>query len=276
MNKKQGLQHTFDTVAKGYDHPALSFFPETAKRMMEYLAVTDLPSAQLLDVCTGTGVVVLEAAKQNPDANITGIDLSSGMLAEAQLKVDQQNRNNISLLQMDLDHLTFSDSSFDMATCSFGLFFLDDMEQGLRNIVSKVKPSGKVAISTFSEGSFEPMSALFLKRYEAFGYETPPLSWKQMTTDEQLRDLFASVGVTALEIHREPLGFHMTSAEDWWDVVWNAGYRGLLNQMSDTELARFKEQHLQEVQQLCEQGDTWLDTGVVIAIGQLGLLNPKS
>lgn len=269
MNKKEGLQHTFDTVAEGYDHPALSFFPETAKRMMEYLAVTDFPNMQLLDICTGTGVVVLEAAKQNPKGKITGIDLSSGMLAEAQSKVDQQKLSNISLLQMDLDHLTFSDSSFDIATCSFGLFFLDDMQQALKNIVSKVKPSGKVAISTFSEGAFEPMSTLFLEQYEALGYEVPPLSWKQITTDEQLRNLFESVGVTVVEIHREPLGFHMNSAEDWWDVVWNAGYRGLLNQMDEAELASFKKQHLKEVRQLCEQGDTWLDTGVAIVIGHI-------
>jgi ubiquinone/menaquinone biosynthesis C-methylase UbiE len=269
MDKKQALQHTFDTVAKGYDHPALSFFPETAKRMVQYLLPAQPNSIQLLDVCTGTGVVASEAARINPNAQVTGIDLSQGMLAQAQSKADQQNLNNISFMQMDLDQLDFPDHHFDSATCSFGLFFLDDMQQGLRNIAAKVKPKGKLAISTFSEGSFEPMSILFLERYEAFGYEAPPLSWKQMTTDNQLTELFTDAGITSVDIHREPLGFHMTSANDWWNVVWNAGYRGLLNQMSEGELVNFKEQHLQEVQQLIDAGNTWLDTGVVIATGEL-------
>lgn len=267
MDMKQGIQQTFDTVAKSYDHPALAFFPETAKRMVGYLAPE--ASTQMLDVCTGTGVVALEAGTQSADARITGIDLSTGMLAEAQAKALARGLENTTFMQMDLDHLTFPDAHFDAATCSFGLFFLEDMEQGLKNIVSKVKSTGKVAISTFSEGAFEPMSSLFLKQYEAYGYEAPPLSWKKMTTDEQLVALFATAGIDGVVIYREPLGFHMQSADDWWDIVWNAGYRGLLSQMSEEELARFKEQHLQAVQQLCDRGDSWLDTGVAIVVGAL-------
>ena len=266
---KQGIKKTFDTVATGYDHPALSFFPETAKRLLEYLSSTiDAPS-NVLDVCTGTGVVAIEAATHLPHAQITGIDLSMGMLQQAQSKSEANKLNNISFQQMDLDHLSFPNDYFDVATCSFGLFFLDDMEQALRNIVSKVKSGGKVAISTFSEGAFEPMSLLFTECYKSYGYEVPPLSWKQMTTDDQLKDIFQSVGVNQVEINREPLGFHMTSADDWWDVVWNAGYRGLLAQMTDEELADFKTQHLAEVQQLCDKSETWLDTGVAIAIGSI-------
>lgn len=265
MDKKK-LQETFNTVATGYDHPALSFFPETAKRMVEYLAIGK--GTKLLDVCTGTGVVALEAASQAPEVNVTGIDLSSGMLAQAKSKADQQKLNNITFSQMDLDHLDFPDQHFDVATCSFGLFFLEDMEQGLRNIVSKVRSGGTIAISTFSEGAFDPMSTLFVKRYEAFGYEVPPLSWKQLTTDKQLKEIFAKVGIDKLEIHREPLGFYLNSAQDWWDVIWNAGYRGLLNQMTEEEQETFKIKHLREIQQLCDEGKTWLDTGVAIVIAK--------
>jgi hypothetical protein len=49
---KQIIQQGFDTVAKGYDHPSLSFFPETAKRLLEHLQLN--PTDNLLDVCTGT------------------------------------------------------------------------------------------------------------------------------------------------------------------------------------------------------------------------------
>ena len=267
MDKKQGLQNTFDTVAEGYDHPALSFFPETAKCLVDYLQLSTKTGITLLDVCTGTGVVALQAAQANPAHRITGIDLSSGMLAQAQLKADQHRLDNIDFVQMDLDHLNFPEKHFDHATCSFGLFFLDDMQQGLRNIASVVKPKGKIAISTFNEGAFEPLSTLFLDRYESLGFEVPPLSWKQMTTDQQLHELFSSVGIHTVDIYRENFGLQMTSADDWWDAVWNAGYRGLLAAMSETELAQFKEAHLKEVQQYCDQGDGWLDIGVAIAIG---------
>ena len=269
MNKKQGIQHTFDTVAKDYDHPVLSFFPETAKRMVTYLNLPSQTPLSVLDVCTGTGVVALALASNYPKSSITGIDLSSGMLAQAQSKADQHELNNITFIPMDLDHLSFPKKHFNHATCSFGLFFLDDMQQGLANIAKTVATDGKIAISTFNEGAFEPMSLLFLERYEAMGFEVPPLSWKQMTTDPQLFDLFSSAGIDTVEIHRENLGFHLSSANDWWDVVWNTGYRGLLEKMSASEQMHFKTQHLIDIQQLCDSGDTWLDTGVAIAVGQV-------
>jgi hypothetical protein len=44
------FQQGFDTVAAGYDHPSLSlsFFPETAKRLVEHLQ--PYPSDHLLGV----------------------------------------------------------------------------------------------------------------------------------------------------------------------------------------------------------------------------------
>lgn len=79
--RKAMIQNGFDTVAEGYDHPALSFFPETARRLVEHLNLK--PTDNLLDVCTGTGVVALAAAEKLKQGTVTGIDLSSGMLQQA-------------------------------------------------------------------------------------------------------------------------------------------------------------------------------------------------
>lgn len=76
--RKQMIQKGFDTVAAGYDHPLLSVFPETAKRLIAHLRLRG--AQQLLDVCTGTGVVAIAAAEQLPRGQVTGIDLSTGML----------------------------------------------------------------------------------------------------------------------------------------------------------------------------------------------------
>ena len=83
-DRKAMIQKGFDTVAPGYDHPSLSFFPETAKRLVEYLNL--LPDQHLLDICTGTGCVALEAAQKLTRGKVTGIDLSTGMLEQARKK----------------------------------------------------------------------------------------------------------------------------------------------------------------------------------------------
>ena len=147
-DRKKMIQQGFDTVAPGYDHPSLSFFPETAMRLVKHLNLS--PTDHLLDVCTGTGCVALTAAEKLTQGKVTGIDLSSGMLQQAKNKAAEKNLSNAEFHQMDLEHLTFPEGTFDVATSSFGLFFLEDMTAGLTNIASTVRPGGIVAITTFA------------------------------------------------------------------------------------------------------------------------------
>lgn len=265
IDRKKMIQKGFDTVAAGYDHPSLSFFPETAKRLVEHLQLK--PEDKLLDVCTGTGVVALTAAEKIPQGEITGIDLSSGMLQQAKAKAEAQNLGNAEFKQMDLEHLAFPLASFDVATSSFGLFFLEDMTQGLSNITSTVKKGGKVAISTFTGDAFSPMSDIFIKHYEETGREVPSLSWKRLATKELIEEQFSAVNITDVSIHHEPLGYQMTSPQMWWDVVWNAGWRSLLNQLSDEEQKVFEEKHLKEIAEVVGSDGVWFNTEVLIAIG---------
>lgn len=262
-DRKQMIKQAFDTVATGYDHPSLPWFPETASRMLKTLQPA--LGAKILDVCTGTGAVALEAAEQFAACRITGIDLSPGMLQQARQKAAQKKLSNVDFVEMDLDQLSFPPAHFDAATCSFGLFFLPDMQAALENIMSVVKPGGNIVISSFIEKAFEPFSDIFLQRYESFGKEIPPLSWKRLATEENITALFNSAGISNIRFQHEPLGHAIKTDQQWWDVVWNAGYRGLLNQLTEEERIRFEKEHRNEIAQLCVDGKAWLNTGVIIA-----------
>ncbi|VAW54569.1 hypothetical protein MNBD_GAMMA07-2121 [hydrothermal vent metagenome] len=265
--KKKIIQQGFDTVAAGYDHPSLAFFPQTAKSMMDFLNIQS--NDLMLDVCTGTGVVALAAAPLLSQGSVTGIDLSTGMLKQAQKKAAELKLSNTHFQQMDLDVLDFPNEKFDVACSSFGLFFLEDMTQALNNILRVVKPNGKIAISTFTGDAFLPMSNMFLQCYESFEKEIPGgLSWKRLSTHELIREQFSAVGISNVEIHHVPLGYQMTDANMWWDVVWNAGYRALLNQLSERQQVEFKEKHMAEITQLVGNEGVWFNTEVLIAIAQ--------
>ena len=265
-DRKKCIQQGFDLVAQGYDHPSLYFMPETALRMVDHLKLQ--PQQNLLDVCTGTGVVALAAAEKLTQGKVTGIDLSSGMLEQAKNKAADMGLENTEFIQMDLDQLEFADSSFDVAASSFGLFFLEDMTRGLKNIARMVRPGGTVAISSFKEEAFSPMVQLFMSCYESFGREIPPLSWKRLSSSELLEEQFTAAGLKVSSIHHEPLGYTMTNAQMWWDVVWNAGWRGYINQLSDEEQKEFKKIHLEEVSKLIGEKGVWFNTEVLIAIGE--------
>ncbi len=58
-DRKAMIRKGFDTVAPGYDHPSLSFFPETAKPLIEHLDLQ--PHQHVFYACCGTGVVVISA-----------------------------------------------------------------------------------------------------------------------------------------------------------------------------------------------------------------------
>ena len=265
-DRKKMIQQGFDTVAAGYDHPSLSFFPETAKRLVGHLELE--PQQQLLDVCTGTGVVALTAAEKLSQGKVTGIDLSAGMLQQARNKASEKNLNNTEFLQMDLEQLSFPDAHFDVATSSFGLFFIDDMTPALNNIARTVKPGGKIAITSFTEDAFSPMADIFIKRYEATGRTVPMLSWKRLASEELLREQFEAVGISDVSIHHEPLGYQMTDAQMWWDVVWNAGWRGLLNQLSKEEQIEFEKEHREEIEEMLGEEGVWFGTGVLVGVGE--------
>ena len=59
------------------------------------------------------------------------------------------------------------------------------------------------------------------------------------------------------------VGYFLDGAEGWWDVVWNAGFRRLLGQLSSGDLQRFREEHLREVAALVTNDGLWLDVGVL-------------
>ena len=271
------IQQGFDTVAAGYDHPSLSFFPETAKRLVEHLQLN--PTDHLLDVCTGTGCVALTAAEKLSQGKVTGIDLSSGMLQQAKKTArDGGNAGNAGaigsakFIQMDVDELSLeklnrADKPFDIATCSFGLFFLEDMTHALNNIARVVKPGGKVAITSFTGEAFSPMADIFIKRFETTGRVVPPLSWKRLATEELIKEQFNAVGIKKVDIHHEPLGYQMTDPQMWWDVVWNAGWRALLNQMPEDEQKQFEKEHIKEISDVLGNDGAWFNTEVLIAVG---------
>ena len=73
--------------------------------------------------------------------------------------------------------------------------------------------------------------------------------------------------MTGINIHHEPLGYQMTDAQVWWDVVWNTGYRSLLDQLTEKQQIAFKEKHLNEIAELVADG-IWFNTEVLIAVGE--------
>ena len=268
MNEQQRttmMRETFNTVAGGYDSTALRFFPESADHLSGCLVLEG--DEHLLDVATGTGHAALSVAPRLPRGRVTGVDLSPGMLEQARTKAAAMNAGNVEFIEMDMQALKFPADHFDAAICAFGIFFVEDMDAQLSRIAAAVRPGGTVAISGFQENFFHPLADLMYGRLERYGVQKPPQTWRRIATEAGCRTLFDKAGLTDVRVERKNVGYYLDRAEEWWDVIWNAGFRRLVNQLSPEDRETFRREHLQEVDALRTKDGIWLDVGVLYTIG---------
>lgn len=265
QQRKAMLRETFNSVSKGYDGKPLRFFSESAGHLAASLGLRG--NEHVLDVATGTGNAALALADLLPQGRVTAIDFSAGMLDLARQKAAARNVQNVEFIERDMQSLGFPANSFDAAVCSFGIFFLDDMATQLSRITETVKPGGKVAISGFQESYFHPLRDLMFQRLTAFGVQQPPQTWKRIANEAGCQELFAQARLTDIRVEKRNMGYYLDNAEEWWYVIWNAGFRRLVGQLPDAARAQFRREHLHEVEALRTRDGIWLDVGVLFTIG---------
>lgn len=98
--------------------------------------------AHILEVDVGTGK---NFPYYPPDAEVTAIDLSEGMLERAQDKASEQ-KVKVRLKQTDVQNLKFADNTFDTIVASCGFCTVPDPIQGLRGIERVSKAGGKIVL----------------------------------------------------------------------------------------------------------------------------------
>lgn len=98
---------------------------------------------KILEIGIGTGTSL---NNYPPFCNITGIDISSGMLKKAMKRVKKQNLKNVELKVMDSTNLEFSDRSFDYVVAAFVISVCQHPEKMLDEMLRVLKDDGKIIL----------------------------------------------------------------------------------------------------------------------------------
>jgi demethylmenaquinone methyltransferase / 2-methoxy-6-polyprenyl-1,4-benzoquinol methylase len=152
----------FDAIAPRYDllNHLLSagIDKRWRKRAIGSLRLTG--SETLIDVCTGTADVALEATGA---ARIVGVDFAGAMLTLGLRKVRVTNQaKRIVLVRGDAMRLPAQDRSADAATVAFGIRNVQQPEVACAEMARVLRAGGRLAILEFGVPKIPGVSALYL------------------------------------------------------------------------------------------------------------------
>ncbi|HEV3329588.1 MAG TPA: bifunctional demethylmenaquinone methyltransferase/2-methoxy-6-polyprenyl-1,4-benzoquinol methylase UbiE [Bryobacteraceae bacterium] len=158
------VQGMFGRVAHRYDlaNHLLSFQIDRywrAHTVRRVRHVLENPAARILDICCGTGdlVLALERARRAP---VLGSDFCHPMLVAAAPKFRERQARS-PLFESDALRLPLRDSSLDLLTVAFGFRNLANYAAGIAEMRRVVRPGGTVAILEFSQPPNPAFRALY-------------------------------------------------------------------------------------------------------------------
>jgi len=135
----------------------------------------------VLDLAGGTGDLAGKFASQvGSSGHVVLADINASMLQQGRSRlIDAGIAGNLSIAQVDAEHLPFASSSFDCITIAFGLRNVTGKETALASMLRVLKPGGKLLILEFSK----PFDAI-KPAYDLYSFRILPMLGKLVANDE--------------------------------------------------------------------------------------------
>ncbi|HEX7498307.1 MAG TPA: methyltransferase domain-containing protein [Candidatus Limnocylindrales bacterium] len=144
----------FDRTAEAYLRWWAPVLAPASKRLVDRLDRLDpgLPAGRpsdVLDLGCGTGNLIFEATRRWPEARLTGLDGSVGMLKVIRREsaaLPESTQARLAYVHAYADSLPFPDASFDLVMTAFVLQQVPDRMAVIREMHRVLRPGGVVAI----------------------------------------------------------------------------------------------------------------------------------
>lgn len=128
------------------------FAPVTAG-LLDRAAIA--PGEDVLDIGCGAGDSTLAAAdRAGPQGRVTGVDISSTLLAVARQRA--AGRPGLRFVLADAQSHDFAPARHDLLLSRFGLMFFADPVAGFRNLAGALKPGARAAFVTWARVEANP------------------------------------------------------------------------------------------------------------------------
>jgi demethylmenaquinone methyltransferase/2-methoxy-6-polyprenyl-1,4-benzoquinol methylase len=161
----QWVRDMFGRVAGRYDllNHLLSFNLDKrwrARTVERVSSTLDKPGVRVLDLCCGTGDLLLALQARHGSGAVLGSDFCHPMLLQAQPKIADRKLAS-QLFEADALSLPLRDGSLDLITVAFGFRNLANYQKGFDELLRVLKPGGVAAILEFSQPTNRTFAALY-------------------------------------------------------------------------------------------------------------------
>jgi demethylmenaquinone methyltransferase/2-methoxy-6-polyprenyl-1,4-benzoquinol methylase len=155
----------FDAIAPRYDllNRVLSAGIDRRWRARAIRSLQLTGRETLLDVCTGTADMALEARATNGAARVIGVDFAGAMLALGLAKVRAAGESDrIALVRGDAMRLPVRDACADAVTVAFGIRNVQQPAVACVEMARALRAGGRLAILEFGVPRIPGISTLYL------------------------------------------------------------------------------------------------------------------
>ena len=197
---------------------------------------------RILETAAGTGIVTRAVHRAAPQAQVVATDINPAMLEFA---ANALTSEHVWFQPADAQKLPFSNGSFDLVLCQFGVMFFPDKIRTNDEARRVLRPKGHYLLVTFDRLELNPIpnaaqdavSALFA--HEPFDYmERGPFSYSDPA---QIKHDLLAAGFNDVEIETIKLSTRVNSGDAAQGLVFGSPFRAEIERRDPSALDRAAE-----------------------------------
>ncbi len=142
----------------------IAAYEKKIEKIKTYLS----PENHVLDIGCGTGTQCGDLA--NNVKQVTGIDISSKLLAIAAQRKAEREIENVEFIQTTVFDERFEPGSFDVVMAFYVLHFFEDIDEAVRRIYGLLKPDGLFILETACLGEKGKIISNFVRLAGKLGF----------------------------------------------------------------------------------------------------------